>query len=239
MLTKTRAIVLRSIKYGEQSLIVDLFTQYGGRQSFVVRIPKSPRAKMKKQFFQPSTILEIEFDYRPRLSLQKIKSASIVLPLVSIVSNPFKLSIVLFLCEFLAYATKDEQQDTPLYNYIESGLVWLENANAGFANFHVVFLVRLTLFLGFCPNFESYGPYFDLRGGCFVASRPLHPDFLEREESDSVASLMRVDYDTMHVLKLNRSQRWRCLEAILKFYQLHLPDFPEPKSMGVLRELFD
>ena len=239
MLTKTRAVVLRSIKYGEQSLIVDLFTQYCGRLSFVVSIPKSSRAKMKKQFFQPSTILEIEFDYRSRLSLQKIKSASIAMPLVSVMSNPFKLSIALFLCEFLAYATKDEQQDTPLYNYIESGMMWLEKTKVGFANFHVVFLARLTLFLGFCPNLESFGPYFDLRGGCFVDSRPLHPDFLEGGESDFVASLMRMDYATMHVLKLNRSQRWRCLEAILKFYQLHLPDFPEPKSMGVLRELFD
>lgn len=239
MLTKTRAIVLRSIKYGEQSLIVDLFTQYGGRQSFVVRIPKSPRAKMKKQFFQPSTILEIEFDYRPRLSLQKMKTATIALPFVSIVSNPFKLSIVLFLCELLAYATKDEQQDTPLYNYIESGLVWLDNANDGFANFHVVFLARLTLFLGFCPNLDSYGPYFDLRGGGFVSSRPLHPDYLEHDESDLVASLMRLDYNTMRLFKLNRSQRWRCLEVVLKYYQLHLPDFPELKSLDVLRELFD
>lgn len=239
MLTKTRAIVLRSIKYGEQSLIVDLFTQYSGRLSFVVRIPKSSRGKLKKQLFQPATILDLEFDYRPRLSLQQIKSASIASPLMSVVSNPYKLSIVLFLCEFLVYATKDEQQNTPLYNFIESGLEWLERANEGFANFHVIFLSHLTLFLGFCPNLDSYGPYFDLRGGGFVSSRPLHPDYLEHGESDLVASLMRLDYNTMRLFKLNRSQRWRCLEVILKYYQLHLPDFPELKSLDVLRELFD
>ena len=72
MLTKTQAIVLHSLKYGESRLIVDMFTRTFGRQSFIVSIPKTTKGKIKKQFFQPLTLLEIETDIRPKLQLQKL-----------------------------------------------------------------------------------------------------------------------------------------------------------------------
>ena len=72
MLTKSQAIVLHSIKYGETRLIVDMFTRNFGRQSFIVSIPKTPKGKIKKQFFQPLTLLEIETDIRQNLQLQKL-----------------------------------------------------------------------------------------------------------------------------------------------------------------------
>ncbi len=238
MLTKTRAIVLKSFKYGEQSLIVDLFTKECGRLTFIVRIPKSSHGKIKKQFFQPATILDLEFDYRTRLSMQKMKEVTMAVPYASLTSDPYKLAIVLFLCEFLSYATRTEQENTPLYNYIETGLRWLDEARGGFSNFHIVFLARLALFLGFCPNLETAGLYFDLRSGCFVNARPLHPDFLTPDEADKVVLLMRMDYPTMRLFTMSRAQRWRCLEVIVSFYRLHIPDFPEIKSLDVLRDLF-
>ena len=67
MLTKTQAIVLHSLKYGETRLIVDMFTRSQGRQSFIVSIPKSVKGKIKKQLFQPLTLLEIESDGVPLL----------------------------------------------------------------------------------------------------------------------------------------------------------------------------
>lgn len=238
MLTKTRAVVLKSFKYGEQSYIVDMFTLECGRVSFIVKITKSSRCKLKKQFFQPATLLDISFDYRTRLSLQKLKDANIAFPYISLVHEPFKLSIVLFLCEFLVYATKSEQRNTPLYNYIEMGLRWLDGALDNYSNFHIVFMAHLTLFLGFYPNLEDEGKFFDLQSGCFVEVRPFHQNYLDEEESMRLRKLLRMDYPTMHLFVMSRQQRQRCIEVILRFYQLHVPDFPELKSLDVLRELF-
>ena len=93
MLKKTQAVVLRTIKYGENKLIVDFLTEQEGRVSCVVGIPKTQKGKLKKQFFQPLTILEVELDIRPNQQLHHIRDARIGIPYASIPFDPTKLSI--------------------------------------------------------------------------------------------------------------------------------------------------
>ena len=50
---------------------------------------------------------------------------------------------------------------------------------------------------------------------------------------------MRMNYDTMHLFEMSRAERNRCVEIILSYYRLHLPGFPELKSLEVLRELYN
>ena len=127
MLTKTQAIVLHSLKYGETRLIVDMFTRSQGRQSFIVSIPKSVKGKIKKQLFQPLTLLEIESDLRPKLQLQKLSDVRLASPFSSIPFDPNKLSISLFIAEFLYYALRSEQHNEPLFDYIVNSIQWLDS----------------------------------------------------------------------------------------------------------------
>ena len=117
---------------------------------------------------------------------------------------------------------------------------WLDACNEGFANFHLVFLIRLSRFLGFYPNLENYteGCYFDLMNACFVHEQPLHGMFLRPQEASHIRLLTRMNYETMHLFSMSRAERSRCLEIICEYYRLHLPDFPELKSLAVLQELF-
>ncbi len=241
MMTKTEAIVLHSFKYGETRMIVDMYTRSHGRLSFVVQLPKTQKGKMKKQFFQPLTLLSIEVDVRPRLQLQKLGSAVLSAPLSSLQTHPTKLSITLFLSEFLYHALKGEQQNEPLFNYVVSSLLWLDGSEGPVANFHLVFVMRLARFLGFYPNLEDYSPgcFFDLRSSTFCRQAPVHRDLLLPEEAEKVQLMMRMDYATMHVYKLSRQDRGRLLEIALMYYRIHLPAFPELRSLGVLQEMWD
>ena len=240
MLTKTQAIVLHAIKYGETRLIVDMFTKVFGRQAFIVSIPKPPKGKVKKQFFQPLTILEIETDIRPRQQLQKLHDVRLAAPFASIPFEPDKLAISLFVAEFLYYALRSEQRNELLYEYLENSIVWLDGQQSSFANFHLVFLLRLTRFLGFYPNLDDYkdGDYFDLRESVFMPMPPVHRDFLHPEEAQKVQLMMRMDFPTMHLFRMSHQERNRLLEVSLKYYRLHLPDFPEMKSIEVLQALY-
>ena len=240
MLTKTQAIVLHAIKYGETRLIVDMFTKVFGRQAFIVSIPKTPKGKVKKQFFQPLTILEIETDIRPRQQLQKLHDVRLAAPFASIPFEPDKLAISLFVAEFLYYALRSEQRNELLYEYLENSIVWLDGQQSSFANFHLVFLLRLTRFLGFYPNLDDYkdGDYFDLRESVFMPMPPVHRDFLHPEEAQKVQLMMRMDFPTMHLFRMSHQERNRLLEVSLKYYRLHLPDFPEMKSIEVLQALY-
>ena len=240
MLTKTQAIVLHSLKYGESRLIVDMFTRAFGRQSFIVSIPKTSKSKIKKQFFQPLTLLEIETDIRPKLQLQKLADVRMLTPFASIPFEPDKLAISLFVAEFLYYALRSEQRNELLYDYLEYSIMWLDGQQASYANFHLVFLLRLTRFLGFYPNLDDYeeGDYFDLRESEFMRNTPVHRDFLQPEEAQKVQLMMRMDFPTMHLFRMSHHDRNRLLEISIKYYRLHLPDFPEMKSIEVLQALY-
>lgn len=240
MLTKTQAIVLHTIKYGETRIIVDMFTRSHGRLSFIVSIPKSTKAKTKKQFFQPLTILEIEVDVRMKVQLQKLSDVRLASPFITIPFNPHKLSISLFIAEFLYYALRSEQQNALLYDYVESSILWLDSQKEHYANFHLVFLMRLSRFLGFYPNLDNYqaGDYFDLRESMFLPSPPMHRDFLFPQEAEKVQLMMRMDYPTMHLFQMSHQERNRLLEVTITYYRLHLTDFPELKSIAVLQALY-
>ena len=99
-------------------------------------------------------------------------------------------------------------------------------------------MLRLALFLGFQPNVEDEGVFFDLRAACFVAQAPLHPDFLSAEDSKRLRVILRMNFDNMHLFAMSRADRSRCVDIILTYYRLHFPDFKELKSLAVLKELF-
>ena len=239
MLTSTDAIVLHSVKYGDGALIVEMLTEEYGRLPFIVRVSKTSKGRLKRQLFQPLSVLRLSFDYRQRANLQHLRDVQVALTFSSIAVDPLKSSVALFLAEFLYHATRGEQRNTSLYNYIVKSLEWFDGANQSLANFHLVLMMRLTRFIGFFPNVEdeAQGDYFDLRNGSFCNSAPLHPDFLPPAEAERIHTLMRLNYATMHLFRMNRQDRQRIADVILRYYGIHVPQFPELRSFEVLKEV--
>lgn len=152
MLVNTRAIVLNTLKYGESQVIADLLTEEYGRLSFIISVTRSRRSVRKTPMLQPLTILSVCFDHRPQRRLGRIKEATVAFPAVSIPFDARKLSIALFIAEFTSYATRSEQRDDSLYAFVENSIRWLDACQGDFANFHIVYMLHLTRFVGFFPN---------------------------------------------------------------------------------------
>lgn len=242
MLQKTVGIVLHTLKYSDTFHIVEMYTELSGRASFLVKVPRSRKAAVKSVLFQPFSLIEFEADIRPNSTLYKIKEAKSYLPFSSIPYDPYKSAIALFLAEFLYRAIREEAENRPLFAYLIHSITWLDECREGFANFHLVFLMRLSRFLGLYPNLDDYheGDYFDMLNACFTSQRPqLHSSYISPVEAARLNRLMRMNYDTMHLFAMNRVERARCLVILNEYYRLHLPDFPELKSLEVLKELFD
>lgn len=241
MQVSTRAIVLREVKYGDGSVIVDMLTREQGRVSFICRISRSGRGRVGRQYFQPLRVLDIVYDQRPRASLQRLGEVRLAMPLASVYMVAQKLGIVLFLSEFLSHATRGEQQNAALFQYVEQSLEWLDATQGRTGNFHLVFMMRVSRFLGLFPNLEGYheGDIFDLREGAFARRRPLHADYVGADDAAHIITLMRVNYQTMHLIRISREERGRILTAILYYYRLHIAAFPELRSPDVLQELYN
>ena len=240
MLQKTVGIVLHTLKYNDTSNIVDIYTRENGRASFLVSVPRSRKSAVKTVLFQPLSMIEFEADYRPMSNLYRIKEAKSWYPFRTLPYDPYKSSIAMFLAEFLYRALREEAENGPLFAYLEHSIRWLDECDRSFSNFHLVFLMRFSRFLGLYPNTEDYreGCFFDMLNACFVSVRPLHGAFLKPEEASRINLLMRMNYETMHLFTMSRLERNRCLVIMNDYYRLHLPDFPVLKSLDVLKELF-
>lgn len=240
MQEKTCGVVLRTVKYNDNALIADVYTETRGTVSFMVKLPRSRKSSLKSVLFRPLSILDIDFEYRRRSSLQRMADVRFAYTYVSLPYHPFKSSIALFLAEFLGRVLKHEAENAPLFSYLTYSLQWLDASERAFSNFHLVFITRLTRFLGFYPNVEDYheGDYFDMQNACFVSGQPMHRAFLCPEEAAVIPLFMRMNYDSMRFFVMNRSRRDRYIEVLNDYYRLHVPEFPELKSLDVLKEFF-
>ena len=234
-------VVLRTVKYGDSSLIVDLFTEQHGRMSFVTHVSSSGRRSSGAAFWRPLNMVEFDADLHGHGRLAHTKGIRLFYNYSDMPYQPMKSMVAMFLAEFLSRVLRGEQADKPLFDYLVYSLRWFDAVRSDYANFHLVFLMRLSQFVGIWPNLDAYveGRVFDLRQGTFEAQPPLHADFLQPSEARLLPLLQRINYTTMHLLRFTRQQRRRVLSLLVDYYRLHLPAFGELHSMDVLREVLD
>lgn len=217
-----------------------MFTESHGALSFMVKVPQSRRAVVRGVLLSPLNQLEIDMDYQEDKKLQRLIEAHVGEPYRTLPYNPMKETIALFLSEFLYHTLKEEQTNESLFAYLTDSLLWLDNREQAYANFPVTFLIRLSRFLGFWPNTdhrEGEMCVFDLMDADMKTTLPPHGFYLKPEEAAMVPLLMRMDFSTMHLFRFSRSQRARLMQVLNDYYRLHVPHFPELKSMAILREV--
>ena len=219
MIIDDEILIFHALRYSDDQLIVEGLARNYGRVSFVVRISHAPRAKVRHVIFQPMAVLEVQWEEKPRAKLMR--------PIAARVSQP------------LLQVCRHEQSGELFFDYLLHSLTWLDTAEEGFANFHLLFLMRLAQFLGIAPNTSDNGlPFFDLMAAEFVSLAPAHAYYIYGDEARAFEQLLRMNFSTMHLFQLTRTQRNRILELILTYYRLHIPSLPELKSREVLREIF-
>ena len=238
MLSKNNSIVLSKIKYRDYDLIVKCYTQQRGIVSYILRgVLKSKKGQTKTVYFQPLSQLQIEESYKPNQSLHSIREVKLNYVYKSLHSNIYKSSIVLFLSEILSNVLKEEEKNEDLFNYIETALQYLDSEDQ-FSNFHLLFLLKLTRYLGFQPeNSESDFPFFNLETGVFENTNSGIYS-ISGENLTLLKRLLGINFDALNTIKINGKQRQEFLNMLLYYFELHLGGFKKPKSLQVLNEVF-
>ncbi|MGB6268099.1 MAG: DNA repair protein RecO [Olleya sp.] len=240
MLTTTNAIVLTKIRYKDNDLIVKCYTQKQGVVSYLLKgILASKKSNKKGVYFQPLSQLQLNTDYKSNRSLQYIKDIKTDFLYTSLHTNILKSAIVMFLAEVLTQALQEEEQNDALYSYLQTTLQWLD-ANDSFSNFHLLFLLELTKYLGFYPDqsqLES-AAYFNLYDGEFQ-HRSTSKYHVSGENLTLLKQLLGITFDDLNSIKINAKQRQSFLTLILVYFELHLGNFKKPKSLQILNDVFN
>jgi DNA repair protein RecO (recombination protein O) len=238
MLVTTKAIVLSAIKYSDADLIVKCYTQEGLKSYMLKRILKSKKGKLKAAYFQPLTQLELIANHNTKGTLNFIREAKLSYPYNSIGVNITKQTIALFLSEVLSKSIREEEVNKQLFEFVETALIWLDT-HSDVSNFHLLFLINLTKHLGFYPEKEqNKALFFDLEEGCFTNSIP-RKNVVSGENLIHLKALLGINFEGLHKLRFNGSTRQEILDILIQYFELHLPGFTRPKSLAILKTVFE
>ncbi len=241
MLYKTKAIVLNHLKYGDTSLVVTIYTEALGRKTFLVQSVYKKKSKFHATFFQPLTFLDLEVDINPKRELQRIKEIGFDIPFHSIPFEAAKSAIALFVSEILYKMLKEEEANPPLFDYLYHAIQLLDIKETGTANFHLIFLINLTKYLGFYPinNYSEVDCIFDPINGKFFPSLISQSVTSDRMLSRWMNQLLNLSFDELEALQINHQIRNLLLKLIIEYYNLHLGGLTNVKSLPVLQSVFE
>jgi|SRR6185503_6226862 len=239
MLHKTRGIVFKTTDYGDNSIVVQIFTEKFGLQSYIVNGAKKPKAKINRNMFQPLHLLDLVVYHKNTGSVQRIKEVKSVPVLQTIPYDVIKSSLAIFLNEVLYKAVKQQSADEHLFGFVYHAIEWLDNQTAGLANFHLFLLVRLTRYLGFYPDVKlsANAAFFDLKNGVFCNHKPDTVLYLSPPHTQNFAMLLSSTFENLEQLKFSADERRFLLGKLLDYYALHVEGFGNIRSHGVLEEV--
>jgi DNA repair protein RecO (recombination protein O) len=246
MTHKTKGIILRSIKYGETSLVVTILTELFGIQTYMVNgVRTSKKSSAKAGQFQPTAIVELVVYHHEQKSIQRIKESKWGYLYSNVLSDVIKNSVALYMVELLQKCLKQPEANADLYNFCEDVLMQLDSAGKTVtANFALYFSLHLPYFFGFKPQAgidgdtidEAAPLYFDLQEGEFMLQAPLHQHFIEGAMAHTTSQLLKVmqPYE-LDDFKLNHDIRRKLLLAYQNFYALHISEFGQMKTLSIMQ----
>lgn len=237
MIETTQAIVISTIKYGDTSLIATCYTKNCGIKTYMLKgVLKSRKSKIKPAYFQPLMQLNLIANHNNKGNLNSIRDIEVLHFYNSIYTDIKKQTIALFLSEVLHYSIREEEHNKSLYQYLETSFLWLDTHD-DISNFHLLFLLNLTKFLGFYPEVNSRdNTYFDLLEGCFINHNKSNT--VSGENLFQFKKLLGINFDVLHTINFNASNRQAILSILIQYFELHLGGFKKPKSLDVLKSVF-
>jgi DNA repair protein RecO (recombination protein O) len=242
-LHKTKGIVLRTVKYGETSVIVLIFTEKFGVQSYLVNGVRTSTKKGsgKANLFQPAAILDLVVYHNELKQLNRIKEFKWGHLYKNILSNVPKNAVALFMIELLTKCLKQPEGNEDLFYFCEDAFIHLDESNAAvMANFPLFFALHLSSLLGFRIHdvYSVKNHFLDLQEGSYTATQPEHPNFIEGKYAELTSELLKVMQPAeLEQIKLNHEIRRHLLHAYEVFFALHVQEFGTMKTLPVLREV--
>ncbi len=236
MIATTTGIILHSFKYGETSIIARIYSSDLGLQSYLVPGVRKSKARIRQNLFQPLTIVNMVVYHKEKGGLQRIKEISCPTPFSTIPYNISKSSIALFLAEMLTHSIKSHESNPALFAYIHNAIRQLDLTDGRVADFHLVFLLQLTRFLGFQPrdNYDSLHCYFNLREGTFQREPGHREECLDQNLSQCFFRAANTGLHEADQLLIPKEQRKTLLDKTIDYYRFHLEGLGEVKSHHIL-----
>lgn len=239
MLLKSRAVVLDVSPYAEASVIVKAYTASHGLQSFLVNGVRKQRPRFAPTLFQPLALIELVAYFRKQGGLHRVTEVVAMPPLVHIPYDTVKTTMAIFMAEVVYRSVREEESNAELFGFIDHGVQILDLQQDTPTDFHLIFCLQLTRYLGFYPGgrYGNGSTFFDLKEGLFRSDAPQHPYFLDPHLCSRLYLLLDSSMENGPDSNLTSAERKSILQAIITYYELHHTQGFTIRSHQVLAEL--
>lgn len=231
-------IVLSVVKLADKKIICKLYTKESGLRSYLSTVSNSSKSKIKPAQLLPLNQVEIIVSERENRELGRMSEMRCTSLYTQLHLDMKKMSIVAFITELLNKCLKEAESNPELFHFITQAMNKLDLETDNFSDFHLVFMLEISKYLGFFPNnnYSKEEQIFDLMNGAFVACIPSHPHFLKGEEARAISELIKSS-EAQGIIRIDgSSQRRNTLHTLVNYYKLHVPGFGELKTISVLRD---
>ena len=242
-LHKTKGIVLRTVKYGDTSVIVTIFTELFGIQTYIVNGVRthSKKGSGKANLFQPAALLDLVVYHNELKNIQRIREFRWSYLYRHVFFDVIKNAVALFMVELLQKTLKQPESNPELFYFVEDAFIHLDEAqDQVLANYPLFFALHLATFYGFqfSDRYSERKSFLDLQEGEFVEERPTHSWYLQHPYSYITSQLLKAMQPwELEEIKLNHETRRILLQAYHNFYALHIQDFGNLKTLPILQEV--
>jgi DNA repair protein RecO (recombination protein O) len=243
MTHKTKGIVLRTINYGETSVITSVYTELFGVQSYIVKGVRqsTKKGQSKQMYFQPAAMLEMEVYHNQLKNLQFIKEYRWSYLYQKVLFDVVRTAVAQFMIELFQHAIKQPEANPELFYLLEGSLIQADKASDTIAaNLPLYFILHLATELGFQLQgiYSEDTPSLDLKENAFVPAMQM--DVVSGFTAEAISRIQHIQfYNDLENIKLNRFARREILEVLLQYISSHLTDQRELKSLPVLQEVLD
>lgn len=236
--------MLRTVKYGETSLIANIFTATFGVQSYLIQGIRQPSARgrgTRAGLLQPASLLDMVVYHRPGKNLQRIREFVPAQLFHSIQEEVVKNSVAIFSAELLLRLLPEGAPVPELFDFAAAYLRQLDARpvrDAG--NFPLWFVVQCASQLGF-PLQGAYSnstPWLSLQAGGFTAEAPATSHAVTTQDAALLSMLLEATtVDDMVGIRLDAAARHRLLEWWLDYLHRHTDHMTPVKSLKILQEV--
>jgi len=238
---KSRAIVLHQIKYSESSLILKIYTEKEGLLSFIAKGVRGKKGNLRTAQFQALNLLDLSYRETRKSELRQILDLKIIDPFTDLPFNPIKRTIAIFIAELIQNAIKEQEPNKKLFKFLCNSIYWIDLSKQNYGHFHLLFMMKLTMYLGFYPTLDGdkEARYFDLQQGVFSSVSPSHKYFIDSEQLRAWKQLINVKLETINSLMFSSNLKRKLLQTMMLYYKLHLIHFKELNSHHILQSVFN
>ena len=232
MIVSTPGIVMHATKYGDTSLIVKIFTQQQGNQSFIVKSAYRKNSRFAASYFSPLAMMDISYDDHSKSSLKYLKDITPRRSSAQMYYDPAKSSILLFYNEILYKLLMDSGQDEVLFDFLQEEIAKVHESKGCMAELPLRFLLRLSRVMGYEPedNFSEDAPYFSLQECHFQPFYMEDAGFLSRQQSEYLHLLLNSD----DPVPVTRGVRNALLKGLVAYFQMHNEQIRKIESLDIL-----